>query len=254
MNNLHKKSNSFVDSEFLPEIPDSVLSIENQEIDTSTDRWKFRTRKNGGDLLSINWGLVNEIGRINPLTIQYMKAYLASRLKSKRTHTVSNDFKTFLMFFRWLKTTEYDLALFEWSDFDEALALRYLAYSRKETAAKGNDFSRIRKFYNWGTSNEFEDFPIENYWVLQGIRAEGNLKGHNVRFHHPTKGPFSPDELILIINAVKGQIGRIEVRIIIMLHIELGVNPLAICLLRNEHFKRFDAEGRIFYQLDVPRI
>jgi hypothetical protein len=72
----------------------------------------------------------------------------------------------------------------------------------EHTADKGNDFSRLRTFYRWGVARQHRDFDPGLFRILQSITAVGNSKGHNVRFRDTVKGPFSPDELLLISRAV----------------------------------------------------
>ena len=70
------------------------------------------------------------------------------------------------------------------------------------TADKGNDFSRMRTFYEWGVATGIECFDPALLRILKRITAPGNAKGHHVRFRDPQRGPFSSDELLLIRRAI----------------------------------------------------
>ncbi|MGI8467808.1 MAG: tyrosine-type recombinase/integrase [Pyrinomonadaceae bacterium] len=254
MNSQQTTLNFEEDSSVLSPTPELVLTRENQGVDTSTDKWRFKVRSDGGDDLTINWQRLYDIGDINETAVYYAKLFISYRLKIQRGQTVVNDFCAFLRFFDWLKVAGYNLQDFRWKNLDEIKSRKFLDFSVNNSTEKGNDFSRIRNFYGWGISNDYDEFLIETYRILERIKAVGNLKGHNVRFSHITKGPFSEDELLLIMDAIKTGKGTTGMRVLIMLHAELGINPLATSLLKNHHLKRFEAAGKLFYQLDVPRI
>jgi hypothetical protein len=129
-----------------------------------------------------------------------------------------------------------------------------LAHGLDHTAEKGNRFSRIRTFYEWGVARQHSDFDMRVLRLLQSITAIGNAKGHHVRFRHPTKGPFSPDELLLIRNAIDAGNGSEKDRALVMLHLELGHNPSATARLKNSDLIRYEAAMLIRYHLDVPRV
>ena len=78
--------------------------------------------------------------------------------------------------------------------------------------------------------------------ILQSVTAIGNAKGHHVRFRHPTKGPFSPDELLLIRNAIDAGGGAERDRALVMLHLELGHNPSATARLKNKDLIRYESK------------
>ena len=98
------------------------------------------------------------------------------------------------------------------------------------------------------------DFDPELLRVLRAVTAAGNAKGHHVRFRDTVKGPFSPDELLLISNAINEGRGTDEDRAIVMLHLELGHNPNASARLRNKDLIRYETEAGISYHLGIPRV
>jgi hypothetical protein len=75
-----------------------------------------------------------------------------------------------------------------------------------------------------------------------------------VRFRDQLKGPFSPDELLLIRRAIQAGAGTDRDRAVVMLHLELGLNPNATSRLRKQDLKRYETDSGVFYQLDVPRV
>ena len=82
-----------------------------------------------------------------------VKLYLADRLTRKKTRTVANDFGMFLRFRKMARFAAADL--FDWRHLTEGLARGFLAHGMN-TADKGNDFSRLRTFYEWSVAAEME--------------------------------------------------------------------------------------------------
>jgi len=134
------------------------------------------------------------------------------------------------------------------------LARSFLAHGIQQTAEKGNRFSRLRTFYEWGVARQHPDFNGELLRILKAITAIGNAKGHHVRFRHPVRGPFSPDELLLVRNAIDAGASSDRDRAILMLHLELGHNPSATARLKNKDLIRYETKAATRYQLDVPRV
>jgi len=124
----------------------------------------------------------------------------------------------------------------------------------EHSADKENDFSRLRTFYRWGVARQHDDFDAGLCRILQSVTAVGNAKGHSVRFRDSVKGPFSPDELLLISRAVSQGCGADRDRAIVMLHLELGHNPNASARLRNKDLVRYETKSAAAYQVEVPRV
>ena len=116
----------------------------------------------------------------------------------------------------------------------------FLDWCLTHTAQKGNDFARLRAFYAWGVARRYPDFCYETLSILKSIKAPGTAKGHHVRFRHPTKGPFSPEELFAIRKAIQAEQGTDRDRAIVMIHLELGLNPYATIRITNADFKRYE--------------
>jgi hypothetical protein len=235
----------------LQEIPPRVRSLDGQTVDTSGASWAFRSSIDGGQLLVLGWATLERPAVLSATARHCVKLYLADRLTRKKTRTVANDFGMFLRFQRWLASQRQ--TLFDWRHLTEGLARGFLAHGMN-TADKGNDFSRLRTFYEWCVARSVDGFDTSFLRTLQTVTAIGNSKGHHVRFRDPVKGPFSPDELLLIRRAiVEGQATDFD-RAAVMLHLELGHNALATLRLKNSDLVRFETKTGVFYQLDVPRV
>jgi len=240
----------------LPSVPMRVRSLDGQLIETGANVWRMRTCSDGGDVLTINWERLRAMRRgcaLGARAEHLARLYLADRLCRKKSSTIHNDFSTFLYFEDWL-WNKAGVRRFDWSDLTEALARSFLAHGVEHSAEKGNRFSRLRTFYEWGVARQHADFDGQLLRILKTITAIGNAKGHHVRFRHPVRGPFSPDELLLIRKAIDAEVGAERDRAILMLHLELGHNPSATARLKNKDLIRYESKTAICYQLDVPRV
>jgi len=226
--------------------------LDGQLVDTSTVCWRFRSSSDGGKLILIRWERLDQ-GMILSARARYLaRLFLADKITRKKGRTIENDFRMFCRFQDWLDSVER--SSFDWSDLTEGLARAFLAHGVDHTADKGNDFSRLRTFYRWGVARQLTDFDPGLFRILQSITAVGNSKGHHVRFRDSVKGPFSPDEILLISRAVRQGQGADQDRAVVMLHLELGHNPSASARLRNKDFVRYETESGVAYQLEVPRV
>lgn len=240
------------DLQDLPLVPARLLSLDGQLIDTSGTLWRLRSSADGGTVLLIEWTKLDLHATFSRRARHLMKLYSADRILRKKGRTIENDFRMFLRFKVWLHSRRH--AGFVWSDLTEGLARGFLDHGLRHTADKGNDFSRLRTFYEWGVAKGYDDFDLALHRILQSITAIGNSKGHHVRFRDSKKGPFSPDELLLIRNAIDARQGTNQDRALVMLHLELGHNPNATARLRNKDFIRYQTQSEVVYQLDVPRV
>jgi integrase len=238
-------------SQQLRVIPAQVRSLDGQIVDTSGDSWAFQSSFDGGQLLFLSWAALKQPAVFAARAIHCVKIYLADRLTRKKPRTVANDFGMFLRFGKWLASQGQ--RSFDWRQLTEGLARGFLAHGMT-TADKGNDFSRLRTFFDWSVAHSVGGFDPSFLRRLQAVTAVGNAKGHHVRFRDAVRGPFSPDELLLIRRAIVDGKGTDVDRAGVMLHLELGHNALATIRLKNRDLLRFDTNAGIFYQLDVPRV
>ncbi len=236
----------------LPPIPARVISLDGQFVETSNESWFLRSSADGGKLISIHWAKLGAKALLSERARHLVKLFLADKISRKKARTIENDFGMFLRFQEWLSSTRR--SPFDWSELTEGIARAFLAHGLEHSSHKGNDFSRLRTFYRWGVARQHADFDPAMLHIFVSITAIGNAKGHHVRFRDPVKGPFSPDELLLISGAVKEQRGADADRAVVMLHLELGHNPNASVRLRNRDLIRYETKAAVVYQLDVPRV
>ncbi len=241
----------------LPPLPRRMRSMDGQDVNTSGMVIKLRSSADGGCVVTINLAMFDPaMSMFSPRAAQLVKLYLIGRIQKRKARTIESDFHSLRRFDQWLRRNRpTPRALkFEWSDLDESMARAFLAHGISNTADKGNDLSRLRTFYRWGVAHQHRGFKIKTSQDLKAIRAIGNSKGHNVRFHHPTKGPLSPDEKLLIYRACLRDMGTIYDRAVVLLHLELGLNPNSAARIKKSDFKMFSVNAVTTYQLDVPRV
>ncbi len=130
-------------------------------------------------------------------------------------------------------------------------------------AQKGNEFARLRDFYTWGAFvGQYAEFDKQVALSIKEIRAQGNVKGAAVRFRDPLKGPFDGAEQRAIIDAIRRQVGTPEDRAVVMIHLELGPNPLSIARLKAQDLAKFTIKSVVAgqshtqsrYQVALPRM
>lgn len=246
--------------EDLPLVPKLVRSKDGQLIDTTTDTWTMLVSADGRSVRRISWIRLEQIPSliIASRTLQLFKLFLVYRIPRTKTLTVYNDFEAFRAFIHWYatqyKSGSQSKIIFSWADVDEQMARRFLHWCVKNQANQGNAFGRIRVFYEWGSAQKYAEFDSVLSKVLRTIKAPSNLKGHRVRIRDPFGGPLSPDEIALIAKAIDEQKGSEQDRSVVMLHLELGINPNATMRLQGKDLRRFEADGKTKYQLDVPRM
>lgn len=236
----------------LPPLPTSVLSFDGQFVDSSEAIWRVRASQDGGKIIELDWARQEKENILSSRAQYLLKFYFIDRISRKKPSTIENDFHMFLRLQRWLRSRNQPLA--EWADLTEGLVRAFLQHGLEHTADKGNDFSRLRTFYRWGVARQYEDFDPAFLDILRSITAVGNAKGHSVRFRDPLRGPFTSDELLLIGGAVREGLGTSQDRAIVMLHMELGHNPVASVRLRNSDLIRYETDSSVVWQLDVPRV
>jgi integrase len=249
----------------LPPIPAHIISLDGQMVDTSQPIWAIRSAKDGGKMFFLNWELLGQItvhgqNVFNPRAQHLMKLYIADYLVRRKATTTYVYFASFLRFGRWLaEKPEWHAAVcgptgFDWSNYNEELARAVHSWGVQETASNGDYFRHLRIFYRWGMARQYPDFNLETMRLLDAIKAKMHAVGHHVRFRHPTKGPFSSAEKALIVQAVRTQKGQETDRVLVMLHLELGLNPKAAVRLQNRDFRQIESASGRFYHLDVPRV
>jgi integrase len=244
----------------LPPVPSLIRSRDGAIVETHTTIWRLGGNAKVGKKFLINWDLLDPYPFLTERGRHLLKLYVSHQITKKRASTITSIYCSLRHFLRWLASHGADLsfslvpATFNWSDVTEGQARAFLEWSVKHTAEKGIYFVHLRAFYEWGIARGYGDFQRAILLQLKSIKAPNNPKGHHVRFRHPSKGPFSSDELFQIRSALQDGKGTDQDRALVTLHLELGLNPFATIQLINADFRRYETEQLIAYQLDVPRI
>lgn len=249
----------------LPEISNQITSLDGQIVETGAPVWRIRSAADGGKIILLSWERLSQItmGQKSVYSQRaqgLMQLYIADCLTRRQATTAYVYYNTFLWFGRWFVAQPEWYARvcdphgFEWSRLDEELARTVLDWGIRETASNGDYFRHLRIFYHWGMARQYPDFNLETARILKSIKATMHAVGHHVRSRHPAKGPFSPDERTLIVDAIQAQKGRENDRALVMLCLELGLHPKAAARLVNHDLRCFETSQGDFYQLDVPRV
>jgi integrase len=248
----------------LPPLPNSIVSFDKQLVDTRGDRWVLLKTADGGDEIYISWANFHLLStanrtfvRIPDRTLHIAQLFASERLCRKSPTTVNNDLAALRRFLQLLLNSKsYVVESLQWAAVVETHFREFLENVMR-TANRGNDFHRVRTFFAWGVKRGIPDFSADLLGKIRMIRAPGNLTGHHVRSQNPLKGPLYREEIDLIVTALREERGTAEDRAIVMLLLELGLNPNQAARLRNDDLITFAGEinGELHheYQLRIPR-
>lgn len=249
----------------LPPVPQQIVSLDGQLVDTSHTRWQIRASIEGGNIVTLNWQLVDKLvvdgsSVYSSRARQLMQLYVADRLQRRKPSTTFVYFASFIKFGRWLQQQpvwseqECQPHGFEWSQYSESLARAFHTWGVQNTASNGDFFRHLRIFYQWGVARRYPDFSLSLMRVLDDIKATMHPIGHYVRFRHPTEGPFSAAEKQMMVQAIRRELGQTKDRVLVMLLLELGLRPKAAVRLQNSDLICVTAKQRTYYQLAIPRL
>src|SRR5690606_19743856 len=115
-----------------------------------------------GGVLRLQWaGLANLSARM----IHLAKLIISSRAPSYAPSSIYNDYWTLRRFDTWIQRPG-----FEWSDITPELGRAWLRYGLSESGSAGNDFARLRSFYQYGTTAlQHSDFSRDVLLRLKSI-------------------------------------------------------------------------------------
>jgi integrase len=249
------------------EVPGQVIMKDRQVVDTRSNVWRFRASLDGGKIICLNWQLFP--GHASPLVlhpsvVQLVQAYLSSKMRYSKGSSIRNDFIALGKLLKWAGANLPcdSLTEFKW-EMLRARDFRLFLESGLQTSSRGNDFAHVRDFYSWCCFvAEADGFEPQLALSLKNVKAQGNVKGAAVRFRDPVRGPLHSDDKDSLIRAVRSDCGAPEDRALIMLHLELGVNPNSTARMKNSDLTKFtvntvlNGQSRSLtrYQLAVPRV
>lgn len=246
----------------LPQVPKYIHAKDGQVFHTEGRAWHLPSlMRNGGFV--ITWDQLEEQEKppiLSKRSRYLLKLYVADALRKKKPGTVLEHYRSFYLFGRWLSSQNISFLTstkeesFNWTDLDERITRAFLSWRKTHTTSAMPDLCHLRSLYTWGVARQYPDFSRDMLRILKSIKIPGKISGQNVRFRHPVKGPLSPDEVLLLREAIKGERGMMQDRALVMLHLELGINPYATMQILNKDFKRYDGQSEVYYHVNVPRI
>lgn len=215
------------------------------------DKWQFNCRGQG---LAHCWGITNE------LLEHLVKAHVQA---VARRSSVRNAFNTAAALTRLLKSADDYSAL----SFSESIDQFSCALSRcMEQIYRGLDrrmqldkFWRLKNFYRWGCLFAPDaGFNVKDFVRYAQIQLPGNVKGEAVKSADPSQGVLAPDELKLLIGAIRDDRPKTHRELIehvaVALGLAIGRNSENFTLLLEEHVIQITHNGVTRYYLRVPRI
>lgn len=257
----------------LPQVPARGMTKHGVEVDLTGEIWRLPNARAGGAVVTLNFELLQKpnrdpIGQASASALHILKLYVAHHLASKSPMSLGNDRDTVGRLLNFLSARADSLGVdssrrFEFGVLTEAVLRAFLEYGLTNTASQGNDFSRLRTFYRWGTRTGLPGFNQSLAAALQSITAGGNAKGQATRSRDPVKGPLAPDERDAVVAAIQAEAGDSRDRAVVLLHLELGLNPHASVRIRKGGLIRYEArivgsDGHpklaVYHQIRVPRV
>lgn len=213
--------------------------------------WQFNCRAQG---LEHSWDITNEL-------LEYLiKAHVQA---VARRSSVRNAFNTATALARLLKSADDYSAM----SFANTIDQFSCALSRCiEQIYKGLDqkmqldkFWRLKNFYRWGCLFAPDaGFKTEDFVRYAQIQIPGNVKGEAVRSADPNQGVLAPDELKLLIAAIRNDHPTTHRELIehvtVALALAIGRNSENFTLILEEHVIQITHDNVTRYYLRVPRI
>lgn len=243
----------------LPALPSSVITKDRQTLNTSGDTWSLRANADGGGIVEIDFRPLAGVSTARFREIA--KRYVAKKAMTSAAWSLRNIVQALSRAARyWAETTSVAV---DWSLIDLAKCQSLLSHGlQSPQGVGGNDFAHVRAIYSWGCHvARLNDFDAALSLQLKAIKAPGNLKGQKVLSGDPEHGPFSPEEVELLDQALKEGKGDSGALIVTQLLQELGLRPIQVLRTRWSGLRRFEAsvvEGGqprklVRYTLDIPR-
>ncbi len=243
------------DNEYLnADNQDSILARSGARVDTSGDVWRLSPEH------SINWLRM-------PLTpgpmCQVTEFYFKNLIRMRSPSYVHNQFS----FLQAVLVEAVGLGLdinnpdtYD-ASFFERIKIALLEWVSAGTTA--NYLDAFRRWYLWGSDQEYEAFDEEHATDLENRIIGGNLKGAAVLSDDADEGPLRFAELCALqvriqaeIHAAnQGEMDDLDSLLIIWLAMSFGVYPLAMSYLNEEDLICTElSDGRTFYELRIPRL
>ena len=247
-------------TEDLPPLSKSVTTKDRQTLKTDGHVWYLLANADGGGRVAIDFRPILKIA--TPRFIAIAKRFVAARARTLAAKSLVNIASALSRAARYWFQSE-DQSRISWHRITLAQFQALLTHGMKSPGAVGgNDFIHMRVLYHWGCHvAALPDFSSDIAMALQGIRAPGNLKGQKVLGSDPTGGPFIPEEVTLIYEAIKAGEGDPKDLVIAQLFEELGLRPIQVLRSRWSGLKRYEVKvveaglprELVRYTLDIPR-
>jgi hypothetical protein len=242
----HNQEAPVLNFEHLPDLPARITMRDGQVIDVADYVWRMTLSADLPTPLTINWNSVLNV-TISETSMQVMstrainlvRLFVIEKMSGVKAgikpRSARNYYEATLNLARWLAVYPEWLSIdrsFEWSDMTEDLFNAWLN-SEYQTNRKGQLASLLRRFYQWGTGKSFPDFSMLLASVLGNLNIKGNVVGEIVASRDSRRGPFTHDEMDLILGACEAGEGNDHDRAITWTLLDTAIRPEQMFLLKN---------------------
>jgi len=219
--------------------PGRVIDRNGRPVTTTGKVWELQDPT---DNIDLNWDTL----LVAPDTKDAIRCFLAYIIEKYAPRTAHQVFKQLKYCFARLPSfcTTFEIS---YEQIEAAVAA-----SRVER--KDWHFHYIRRWYQWCEEQGIPGFTGDIASRLSQLRLKANSHGVKVISQDIQDGPLSHDEHFLVREAVKQEKGKLDDRVIIMLHLETGARPIQLVQLEERDLILNSApSNHSFYSLNVPR-
>lgn len=230
------KKTKLFNADLIPEIPKVVKTNWGQSLSTKSDVWLL------DDIgLRVKFNFKNFR---NSYLKHIIKLFLATTAYSKSLSHVSN-----------LERHLQNLGDLDSSDLQkDIISFIDNFISERRNASEEYQIWYFKNWYIWCSDLGLPYFDSDYADYLDNISISGNSKGQAVMSLDENEGPYSDQELNLIVNLLKNDRSISVKKLLAYLFLTLGVNPRNLVLLKWGHFSFVESNGYSVYLLKVPRI
>ncbi|HTY53856.1 MAG TPA: hypothetical protein VMB26_01580 [Candidatus Binataceae bacterium] len=206
------------------------------------DSWRVHS-------LAARTGFLFDFSILDDMDLNDAEAFLAYIRHRIMTASASHARNCFVKLRSYVTSSDYRNA-------DEAL-IAINAWKRT-LRASGQEYNLhyVRDWYLWANDQDLDGFDDADLrWSLRQLKIPGNVKGIAVLREDPNEGPlFDVEEVALKGALQKDSRLTSEEVLLVWLFVSHGPNPMNVALLREEDFRKREALGQTFYELNIPRI
>lgn len=247
----------------MQDLPPFAITKDGQKVDLTGDIWAMRWNAGLSSNRNLNWTnlrMVKINGTRRPLmsdrAVHHVKMFTAHRMSTLLPSSINGILKAVFGFARWLAENPRLLPhgrCFDWSDLTAEMFAEWVKTEHSEK--RKGDYARvIRSFYLWCADSDdyLSDFSKEVAKAITQTSLQSRAAGEVVESRDKRRGPFSREELELILEACETGKGNDHDRAITWVFLCTAARPQQLALLRRRDLQIFDKNGEN-EGTDLPR-